>query len=82
MVVELGIEVLIEEQYRDLQNMEIFNTKTSSWINTPIDIRKLGGDIFANYRYAIFSYIITVQNLTMPPEVFVVAKRLNFVCTS
>ena len=54
---EMGISILSEEQYRDLQKLGKFDTKTSSWIKTPEDIRKLGGAIFADYRYGkIFIY--------------------------
>ncbi|MBN1215729.1 MAG: DUF4256 domain-containing protein [Candidatus Lokiarchaeota archaeon] len=48
----IGIEILTEEQYRELQEIGPFDTKTSSWVKTPSDIRKLGGAIFAEYRYA------------------------------
>src|SRR5258707_9232597 len=47
----MGIELLTEEQYRELQELGDFDTKTSSWITTPSAIRKLGGAIFADYRY-------------------------------
>lgn len=47
----MGIEILTEGQYRELQNLENFDTKTSSWIKTPAEIRKLGGAIFADFRY-------------------------------
>ncbi|HLP86773.1 MAG TPA: DUF4256 domain-containing protein [Candidatus Paceibacterota bacterium] len=47
----MGIELLDEEQYRDLQKLGEFDTKTSSWIKTPTDIRKLGGALFADRRY-------------------------------
>ncbi len=47
----LGIELLTEEQYRDLQKLGNFDTKTSSWIQTPADIRKLGGSLFCDRRY-------------------------------
>jgi hypothetical protein len=54
---EMGIEILTEEQYRKLQELGNFDTKTSSWLNTPLAIRKLGGAIFGDYRYAtIFIY--------------------------
>lgn len=54
---EMGVELLTEEQYRNLQQFGKFDTKTSSWIKTPEDIRKLGGAIFADYRYGnIFVY--------------------------
>ena len=53
----MGIEILSEEQYRELQKFGKFDTKTSSWIKTPSDIRKLGGAIFADFRYSkIFVY--------------------------
>lgn len=47
----MGIEFLEEEQYRQLQTLGNFDTKTSSWIATPPDIRKLSGAIFCDYRY-------------------------------
>jgi len=57
MAAEMGIEMLDEEQYRLLQQFGKFDTKTSSWIKTPAEIRKLGGAIFADYRYGtIFVY--------------------------
>jgi hypothetical protein len=57
MAADMGIEMLTEEQYRDLQKFGKFDTKTSSWILTPDNIRKLGGAIFADYRYdTIFIY--------------------------
>ena len=57
MAAVMGIELLSEEQYRELQKLGKFDTKTSSWIKTPSDIRKLGGAIFADYRYGnVFVY--------------------------
>jgi hypothetical protein len=57
MATDMGIEILTEEQYRALQQLGKFDTKTSSWIKTPADIRKLGGAIFADYRYGkVFVY--------------------------
>ena len=54
---EIGIELLTEEQYRDLQKLEHFDTKTSSWIKTPADIRERGGALFCDYRYGhVFVY--------------------------
>jgi hypothetical protein len=54
---EMGIELLTEEQYRGLQKLGEFDTKTSSWIQTPADIRKLGGALFADRRYGnVFVY--------------------------
>ena len=53
----MGIELLTEEQYRTLQQLGNFDTKTSSWITTPDAIRKLGGAIFADFRYGnVFVY--------------------------
>ena len=57
MAAEMGIELLSEEQYRELQKLGKFDAKTSSWIKTPADIRKLGGAIFADWRSGhIFVY--------------------------
>ena len=54
---EMGIEILTEEQYRHLQKLGKFDTKTSSWVKTPAEIRKLGGAIFCDYRYGhVFVY--------------------------
>ena len=54
---DMGIEILTEEQYRELQKLGNFDTKTSSWVKTPSDIRKLGGAIFADCRYGnVFVY--------------------------
>jgi hypothetical protein len=47
----MGIDLLTEEQYRELQKLGNFDTKTSSWVKTPSEIRKLGGAIFTDYRY-------------------------------
>ncbi|WP_099468494.1 DUF4256 domain-containing protein [Konateibacter massiliensis] len=57
MAKEMGIELLTEEQYRNLQKLEGFDKKTSSWVQTPANIRKLGGAIFCDYRYdTVFVY--------------------------
>ena len=57
MAAAMGIELLTEEQYRELQKLGPIDTKTSSWITTPADIRKLGGALFADYRYGhVFVY--------------------------
>ena len=57
MAAAMGIELLTEEEYRELQNLGNFDMKTSSWVKTPSDIRKLGGALFADRRYDhIFVY--------------------------
>ena len=57
MASEMGIELLTEEQYRNLQTLGNFDTKTSSWIITPPEIRKLGGALFCDRRYnTVFVY--------------------------
>ena len=57
MAAAMGIELLTEEQYRELQKLEEFDTKTSSWVKTPSDIRNLGGAIFCDRRYdTVFVY--------------------------
>ncbi len=57
MAAAMGIEMLTEEQYRELQQLGNFDTKTSSWLKTPPEIRKLGGAIFGDYRYGtVFVY--------------------------
>jgi hypothetical protein len=57
MAASMGIELLTEEQYRSLQKLEQFDKKTSSWVQTPDDIRKLGGALFCDYRFGhIFLY--------------------------
>jgi hypothetical protein len=54
---EMGIELMNEAQYRDLQKLGKFDTKTSSWLKTPADIRKLGGSIFGDFRFGtVFIY--------------------------
>src|SRR5262245_46131479 len=57
MAAAMGIELLTEVQYRELQKLGNFDTKTSSWVKTPSDIRKLGGALFADRRYGnVFVY--------------------------
>ena len=57
MAAAMGFELLTEEQYRELQNLGNFDTKTSSWVKTPSDIRKLGGALCADFRYGhVFVY--------------------------
>src|SRR3989344_5080502 len=57
MAAAMGIELLTEEQYRGLQKLGNFDTKTSSWVETPSDIRKLGGGLFCDRRYGnVFVY--------------------------
>jgi hypothetical protein len=57
MAAAMGIDILTEEQYRELQKLGNFDTKTSSWVKTPSDIRKLDGAIFCDRRYdTVFVY--------------------------
>ena len=57
MAAAMGIELLTEEQYRKLQKLGNFDTKTSSWVKTPSEIRKLGGALFTDFRYGnVFVY--------------------------
>ena len=57
MAASIGIELLTEEQYRELQKLGDFDSKTSSWVKTPADIRKLGGALFCDRRYnTVFVY--------------------------
>ena len=57
MAASMGVEILTEEQYRSLQQMGSFDTKTSSWVLTPDKIRKLGGAIFCDRRFdTVFTY--------------------------
>lgn len=57
MAAAMGIELLTEEQYRELQKLGEFDAKTSSWIKTPDDVRALGGALFCDRRYGkVFTY--------------------------
>lgn len=57
MAIAMGIDLLTEQQYRDLQKLGCFDAKTSSWVKTPSDIRKLGGAFFCDRRYGnVFVY--------------------------
>lgn len=57
MAKDIGIELLTEAQYRELQKLGKFDAKTSSWVQTPAEIRKLGGAIFCDFRYGtVFMY--------------------------
>lgn len=57
MAVAMGIDLLTEEQYRDLQKLDEFDTKTSSWVQTPRDVRSLDGALFCDRRYGkVFVY--------------------------
>jgi hypothetical protein len=57
MAAAMGIELLTEEQYRELQTLGDFDTKTSTWVKTPSDVRALGGALFADRRYGkVFVY--------------------------
>jgi Protein of unknown function (DUF4256) len=57
MAAAIGIELLTEEQYRELQKLGSFDSKTSSWVKTPAGIRKLGGALFCDRRYdTVFVY--------------------------
>jgi Protein of unknown function (DUF4256) len=57
MAAAMGVELLTEQEYRELQKLGNFDTKTSSWVKTPADIRKLGGALFCDRRYdTVFVY--------------------------
>ena len=63
MATDMGIELLTEEDYRMLQTFGNFDTKTSSWVKTPVEIRKLGGALFGDYRFGqVFIYHNTAQS--------------------
>jgi len=57
MAAEMGIDLLTEEQYREMQQLGMFDAKTSSWLKTPLEIRKQSGAIFGDFRYGnVFIY--------------------------
>ena len=57
MAAAMGIDLLTEEQYRELQKLGDFDTKTSSWVRTPSEVRALGGALFCDRRYGkVFVY--------------------------
>jgi len=57
MAAAIGIELLTEEQYRELQKLGNFDAKTSSWVKTPVDVRSLGGALFCDFRFGkVFLY--------------------------
>lgn len=63
MAAAMGVELLTEEEYRELQTLGEFDTKTSSWLKTPSDIRKRGGAIFGDRRYGrVFVYHNSAQS--------------------
>ncbi len=63
MATEMGIELLTEENYRNLHTLGSFDNKTSNWLQTPAEIRKLGGAIFGDYRFGrVFVYHNGVQS--------------------
>lgn len=68
----MGVELLTEEQYRQLQQIEEFDLKTSSWLATPVEIRKLGGALLLIVVMAGSSFIIMEHSLIMLYVVFVV----------
>ncbi len=75
MAEEMGVELLDEEQYRHLQTLGEFDTKTSSWIKTPDDVRKLGGALFGDRRYGASSSTTTAPTRTIPAGAFVGCLR-------
>ena len=68
MAAAMGVEILTEQQYRALQRLGKFDLKTSSWILTPANIRKLGGALFCDHRFDTVFVYHNGQNLTMLPE--------------
>jgi len=77
---DMGIELLTEEQYRELQDLGNFDTKTSSWVKTPSDVRKLGGALFCDRRYGTVFVYHRCGILLCRQGVPWLAKGLNFAC--
>ena len=76
----MGIELLTEEEYRELQKLGEFDLKTSSWIKTPSEMRKLGGAIFADYRFGrVFVYHNGAESYYAARGLPRLAKGLDFV---
>lgn len=71
MALSMGAEILTESEYRYLQQLVLFDLKTSSWVLTPSEIRKLGGALFCFAATDIFFYTTTERNPTMDEGVFV-----------
>lgn len=67
MATDMGIEMLTEDQYRELQKLGTFDAKTSTWVKTPTDIRERGGALFVISVLGMFSYIIMARNPIMVP---------------
>jgi hypothetical protein len=79
MAAAMGIELLTEEQYRELQKLGNFDMKTSSWVKTPSDIRNLGGALFCDRRYnTVFVYHNGAESYYAARGVPWLAKDLNF----
>ena len=79
MAADMGIEILTEEQYRELQKLRKFRSKTSSWVKTPANIRKLGGAIFCDRRYdTVFVYHNGAESYYAARGFPWLAKDLNF----
>ena len=83
MATAMGIELLTEEQYRELQKLGNFDMKTSSWVQTPSDIRKLGGAIFCDRRYGHCLRVPQWSRILLCCQRFPwLAKGLNFAQTA